>query len=526
MVGMEYWAREEEMFRELELLSIYTVSNGPGHFGGSGGQWFDMLWEEIGGLMFLGGETSSLVAEMSGLAVPGRETSSLVAEMSGLAVPGRETSSLVAEMSGLAVPVEETSSLVAETSGLTVPEGETSGPIEKRGGWTLFDARSMVVDERFQYLAIAGLARAKLDAAQSAFILALFHYFVVHFGNTSAGNRNVIPWSVAVHLHTMPSRISQVLIPGKAHKPGDCTTPICGVLRKVYDLLETEGSTQRRSAAVRACAHFYEILASRKNWLLTRPIVCVAAIATCCPSSDGRSGQPSAGSTHLSGSDGCPGQPSAGTTHLSAISRQHKFKCDGCPGQPSASSRHLSSISRQHTFKRDGCPGQPSARSRHLSSISRQHTFKRTAISRQHTFKRDGCPGQPSASSRQLSSISRQHTFKRCPGQPSAGRRHSTISRQHTFKQQVGIQLNIALPVMAVRDGHQQAAHIYAAACNIHLSGMWDHSLQLNVALLVMVVRDSHQQAAHIYAAGQPSAGSRHLSVMAVRDSHQQAADI
>ncbi|KAJ7891599.1 hypothetical protein B0H14DRAFT_2687765, partial [Mycena olivaceomarginata] len=44
-----------------------------------------------------------------------------------------------------------------------------------------------------------------LDAAQSAFILtSLFYYFVVHFGDTSAGNRNVILWcakqNCVVHL--------------------------------------------------------------------------------------------------------------------------------------------------------------------------------------------------------------------------------------------------------------------------------------------------------------------------------------
>ncbi|KAJ7710166.1 hypothetical protein B0H14DRAFT_2646144 [Mycena olivaceomarginata] len=119
-------------------------------------------------------------------------------------------------------------------------------------------------------LKTAMVATVWLDAAQSAFILALFHYFVVHFGNTSAGTATLSRGvsihpihlsvnppliiitrlrSVAVRLRTTPSRISQVLIPGKAHNPGD-----------FFDLLETEGSTQRRSAAVRACTHFYEIL--------------------------------------------------------------------------------------------------------------------------------------------------------------------------------------------------------------------------------------------------------------------------
>ncbi|KAJ7791518.1 hypothetical protein B0H14DRAFT_2935099 [Mycena olivaceomarginata] len=47
-------------------------------------------------------------------------------------------------------------------------------------------------------LKTAMVATVWLDAAQSAFILALFHYFVVHFGNTSAGNRNVIPWCLTI----------------------------------------------------------------------------------------------------------------------------------------------------------------------------------------------------------------------------------------------------------------------------------------------------------------------------------------
>ncbi|KAJ7898215.1 hypothetical protein B0H14DRAFT_2675294 [Mycena olivaceomarginata] len=49
-----------------------------------------------------------------------------------------------------------------------------------------------------------------LDAAQSAFILtSLFYYFVVHLGDTSAGNRNVILWSVAVRLRTAPVTAKQ-----------------------------------------------------------------------------------------------------------------------------------------------------------------------------------------------------------------------------------------------------------------------------------------------------------------------------
>ncbi|KAJ7309439.1 hypothetical protein DFH08DRAFT_485583 [Mycena albidolilacea] len=78
-----------------------------------------------------------------------------------------------------------------------------------------------------------------LDAAQSAFILAsLFYYFVVHFGDTSADNRNAIPWSVALTILVTAMQTCVVHL---------------FYAQKIY-----------RS--------------SRKNWLLTGPIVCLASL--------------------------------------------------------------------------------------------------------------------------------------------------------------------------------------------------------------------------------------------------------
>ncbi|KAJ7858032.1 hypothetical protein B0H14DRAFT_2749905 [Mycena olivaceomarginata] len=59
-----------------------------------------------------------------------------------------------------------------------------------------------------------------LDAAQSAFITSLFHYFVVHFGDTSAGNRNVIPWCLTILVTAKQNCVVHLLY---AEKISRCT---------------------------------------------------------------------------------------------------------------------------------------------------------------------------------------------------------------------------------------------------------------------------------------------------------------
>ncbi|KAF7348857.1 Glycoside hydrolase [Mycena venus] len=94
-----------------------------------------------------------------------------------------------------------------------------------------------------------------LDAAQSAFIIAsLFYYFVEHFGHVV---RQVIPWSMAL----------TILVTVRS--------PL------VKDPVEADGLSTWKAMQTCAVHLFYAqkiYRSSRKNWLLTGPIVCLASL--------------------------------------------------------------------------------------------------------------------------------------------------------------------------------------------------------------------------------------------------------